>query len=269
MALSATALIDLTQAKNYLRVDTASSLHVDAEYVGVGTEGGEDEFPLIGNKVPISGSLKLYVENVLQDEDTNFSIASYTITFKAGSVPGDGDIITASYDYTATVDTFESYDDLLIEDLIEAATKKAEDYVGRAFVQREITETHIGDNKQVLRLYKRPVVDVDTITIGGESLTSWSERLSIGRVYHLVVWPEDYEIVVVYTAGYGADRAATQALVPDAVTAVLIAVATWYENRLGVKSQNISGVGSIDYGDPDDLPEASKKKIGSLRVNVC
>lgn len=267
MSLSDTALVTLVQAKNYLRVDAAASLHVDAEYIGAGDVEGNDEFSLVGNKVPVSGSLKLYVENILQVEDTDFSIEDYTITFKAGKIPGDGDVITASYDYKAGANTFESYDDDILETLIEAATKKAEDYAGRVFVQREIVETHIGDNQQVLKLYRMPIVSVDSVTVGGE-VSDYSERLSIGRLYHPVVWPLDHEIVVTYTAGYDDGRPATQVLIPDAVIAVLGAVATWYENRMGVKSQNISGVGSIDYGDLEGLPEASKKKLDSLRVNV-
>ena len=268
MALSDIALITLIQAKNYLKVDAVASLQIFAEYVGTGNPPNKI-FTL--DNTPTTGSLKLYVANelgvpVLQTEITHYSISEATITFV--TAPASDRAVTAAYDKAAAANTFESYDDDLLERLIEAATKKAEDYTGRAFVQREITETHIGDNKQVLKLYKQPVVDVDSITVAGEALTQWSERLSIGRIYHYTVWPADYEIVVTYTAGYGANRAATQALVPDAVMAVLIAVAVWYENRMGIKSQNISGVGSIDYGDPEGLPEASKKKLDSLRVNV-
>lgn len=262
MSLSDTALVTCVQAKNYLRIDAAASLHIDAEYVGMG-DGSNKEFDL--DNTPVEGSLKLYVDGTLQVEDTDFTISGATVTFTTAPILNKA--ITASYDYAAEANTFESYDDDLLERLIEAATKKAEDYTGRAFVQREITETHIGDNKQVLKLYKQPVVEVTTVTVGGD-LTDYSERLSIGRLYSLIVWPEDYEIVVVYTAGYGANRAAAQALIPDAVIAVLGAVAAWYENRMGVKSQNISGIGSIDYGDPEGLPEASKKKLDSLRVNV-
>lgn len=263
MSLSDTALVTLVQAKNYLRVDAAASLHVDAEFLGVG-DGSDKTFDL--NNTPVEGSLKLYVNDVLQVEDTDFTISAATITFETAPTLNHG--ITASYDYAAGANTFEAYDDELLEQLIEAATKKAEDYTGRAFIRREIVETHIGDSRQNLNLYRRPVVSVASITVGGDDLTDYSERLSIGRLYHYVVWPLDYEIVVTYTTGYGANRAAAQVLIPDAVAAVLGAVATWYENRLGIKSQNISGVGSIDYGDLEGLPEASKRKLDSLRVSI-
>lgn len=263
MSLSNTALVTLIQAKNFLRVDAAASLHVDAEYVGAGDAGGTVEFNL--DHTPVEGSLKLYVNNVLQTETTHYSISTATITFV--TAPPDGHPITASYDYAAGDKTFEAYDDDLLERLIEAATKKAEDWTGRAFVQREITETHIGDNKQVLKLYKQPIVadSISSITVGGVALTSWSERLSIGRLYHLIVWTLDAEIVVVYTAGYGADRAATQALIPNAVAAVLLILANLFENRTDqLKSESIAGLGSVTY----DIPSQAKELLNPLRTNV-
>ena len=257
MTLSATALVDLVTAKNYLRIDAAASLHISAEFLGVG-DGSDVTFDL--NNTPIEGSLKLYVNDVLQVETTDFSISTATITFVTAPTLNYG--ITASYDYSAGDDTFESYDDELLENLINAATKKAEDYTGRAFVQREIIETHIGDNKPVLRLYKQPVVSVDTITVGGDDLTTWTERLTIGRLYHSVVWPLDYEIVVTYTAGYAATRAATQALVPDAVQAVLLMVAYLYENRTDqVDSINITGIGSTSYKLPSQAEDLLKPLV--------
>lgn len=263
MSLSNTALVTLVQAKAYIRVNAATNLRIDAEYVGEG-DGSDKTFSLANT--PVIGSLQLYVNNVLQVEVTDYTISGADITFE--TAPTVSHPITATYDKEASANTFEAYDDDLLEMLIEAATKKAEDYTGRAFVQREIVETRIGDGVQVLKLYKLPVTDVASVVIEDVGYTDFSERLSIGRIYHLYIWPVDYEIVITYTAGYGANRAATQALIPDAVAAVLGAIATWYENRMGIKSQNISGIGSIDYGDLEGLPEASKKKLDSLRVNT-
>ena len=260
MSLSDTALVTLVQAKNFLRMDAAASLHIDAEYVGTG-DGETDEFDL--DHTPIEGSLKLYVNNSLQTETTHYSISGATITFV--TAPTDTHPITASYDYAASSDTFEEYDDDLLEILIEAATKKAEDYTGRVFVQRDITETHIGDGTNLLRLYKWPATDITSVTIGDTALETWTERLAMGRIYYDYGFTLDYEVEVVYMAGYGADRAATQALVPSAVTAVLVAIANWWENRLGVNSENISGVGSISYL-IGELPEQSKKLLDSLKV---
>lgn len=326
MSLSATALVTLAQAKNYIRADAAASLNMPAEYVGLG-DGETVEFTL--DNTPVSGSLKLYVDGVLQVEDTDFSLSETTITFN--TAPASDAPITASYDAAAGDDTFESYDDDLLESLINAATKRAEDYTGRAFVQRSITERHHGDGLEVLRLYKQPVVSITSVsyervkgktgdgattafalgytpmansltvyvdgvlktvdedyTLSGRTVTFTSapsdgakiifrfnveldlvddyvEWLHIGRLKGS--WLKNYEYVIAYTAGYAATMAATQALVPDAVTAVLIAVATWYGNRMGVKSENVSGVGSVDYGEPEELPPASKKLLYSLKVS--
>jgi hypothetical protein len=79
---------------------------------------------------------------------------------------------------------------------------------------------------------------------------------------------EDYEYIVVYTAGYASTRAATQLLVPDAVMAVLSAVKIWYENRMGLKSESITGLSSTDYGVIEELPEVSKKFLSSLNRNL-
>ncbi len=252
MSLGDLALVTLVQAKNYLKVDAAASLHVDAEYVGVGNDVLV-EFTL--DNTPVEGSLKLYVAGVLQIETTDFSISGATITFVG--TPASPDPITATYDYAAGANTFESYDDDLLERLIEAATKKAEDYTGRAFIQREITETRIGDGSQVLKLYRQPVVDVASVTVGGNAI-DWSERLSIGRLYHSIAWTEYAEIVATYTAGYGVNRVATQALIPDAVNAVLSILANLYENRTD----------QLRSADMADIPSQAKELLNPLRTNT-
>ena len=150
MSLSATALITVVQAKNYIRLDAASSLTIAAEYVGAG-DGAETVFTL--DNTPISGSLKLYLNNVLQVEDTAFTLSTATVTFTVA--PTSTHPITASYEYTASDNTFESYDDDLLENLINAATKKCEDYTGRAFIQRAITSSINGTGTDDLRIPTR------------------------------------------------------------------------------------------------------------------
>ncbi len=277
MTLSATALVTLPQAKNHLRMDAAAALHIDAEYVGVG-DGSDTTFDL--DHTPVSGSLKLYLNNSLLTETTHYSISGVTVTFVV--YPPLGQAITASYDYAAGDNTFESYDDELLEFLINAATKKCEDYCGRAFIQRSITEYRIGDGGTLLKLNKRPVSTLTSVVMGSSTLTEdtdftlYDEEGVLKRPLggtegsfwatniQGIGWTDGYKITIVYTAGYAATRAATQALVPDAVMAVLVAVANWYENRLGVNSQNVSGVGSVDY-DIGELPEQSKRLLSSLK----
>jgi len=278
MSLSATALVDLPQAKNFLRKDAAASLQVFAEYVGMG-DGSDTTFSL--DHTPVSGSLKLYVNGTLQVETTNYSISGADITFV--TAPTLNFPITAFYDYAASDDTFEDYDDDLLEILINSATKKCEDYCGRVFIQRAITENRIGDGGKSLILNKRPGNTFTSITISGTALTEdtdftlykeegvlirpvavslWTENLAV------VTWTETAKIVIVYNAGYASTRAATQALVPDAVLAVLVAVANWYENRLGLKSQNISGIGSQDFGEIGELPTQAKRLLSGLNSSL-
>jgi hypothetical protein len=155
-------------------------------------------------------------------------------------------------------------DTTLLEGLIDAATREVEDYTGRVFITKTITETRIGDGEVTLRLWKRPVTDITSVSLAGVALagTDWIERLSIGRIYYNSGWTIDEEVVVVYTAGYGA-REAAQAACPEAVLAVKMLVASMYEDREGVKSQSISGIGSMEKD-----PDAWKKKVQSLKVSV-
>ena len=277
MTLSATALVDLAQAKNFIKKDAAASLNVAAEYVGVG-DGSDTTFDL--DHIPIEGSLKLYLNNVLLTETTHYTISGLHITFVV--YPPTGHPITASYDYAASSDTFEDYDDDLLEILINSATKKCEDYCKRAFIKGAITENRIGDGGNLLQLNKRPVSTFTSITLAGSTLiedTDFTLHDEEGYLTRPVstspwstdilnlCWTEGAKIVISYTAGYAVTRAATQALVPDAVLAVLIAVANWYENRLGVSSESKSGIGSISY-EIGELPEASKRLLSSLNTNL-
>ena len=327
MSLSDIALVTLIQAKAYLRVNHASSLHVDAEFLGVG-DGADTTFDL--DNIPIEGSLILKVNDVLQADPTHYSISGATITFVTAPPLSQG--ITASYDYAAVADTFESYDDALVADLIEAATNRAESYTGRAFIQRTITESHFGDGTEILKLYKQPVESITSVargiseaigtgdgstvefeldetptalsvklyidgvlqtitthyTLDGATITfvaapddeakitakythtilainEYTEWISIGRLKCEDLWTANRIFTVVYVAGYGADRAATQALVPDAVAAVLLILANLHENRVDhLKHETITGLGTVVY----DIPSKAKTLLDPLRVSV-
>lgn len=261
MTLSITSLVDLTQAKDFLRIDRAASLHSEAEYVGMGNSS-DKSFTL--DHTPVEGSLRVYVDSVLKAQVTDYTISGAVITFI--SAPATNKPVTASYDYAASSNTFESYDDSTLELLIDAATKIAEDSVGRCFITREIVETHIGDGAHALRLYKRPISVVTSIYVDGDLLTTWTERLSIGRIYVTGGWTRSSEIEVTYDSGYGATRAVVQALLPDVVTAVLLILSDLWENRGDtVDSVSISGVGSAGYR----LPSRASKILDPLRVELC
>jgi len=158
MSLSATALVTLKQAKAYLKVNAATDLHVAAEYIGMG-DGSDTTFSL--DNTPVSGSLQLYVNNVLQTEVTHYTISDADITFV--TAPTLNHPITADYDKTASANTFEVYEDEELEALIDAATRIAENYCDRAFIQRTVTEYHQGDGETTLRLFKRPISSITSV----------------------------------------------------------------------------------------------------------
>ena len=73
MSLSATALVTLNQARNYIQSNPASTQIVSAEYVGMG-DGVTKVFTL--DHTPVSGSLQLYVNGTLKVEDTDLLVNS-------------------------------------------------------------------------------------------------------------------------------------------------------------------------------------------------
>jgi len=160
MSLSATALVTLAQAKAHLRVAQAVTLTVSAEYVGVG-DGEAVVFTL--DHTPLEGSIKVFVDSTLKTYTTDYSVSGTSLTFTTAGKPALNKAITASYDYTAATDTYESMDDDLIEGLIESATREAESYTGRAFVQRSVTESHNGHG-DTIRLYKTPVASITSVS---------------------------------------------------------------------------------------------------------
>lgn len=156
-------------------------------------------------------------------------------------------------------------DDALIEMLIETATKKTADYCNSQWVMREFVETHIGDGRTKLYLYKQPVAEIDSVIIDGVVYADYTERLSGG--YLVGSWAKEAEIIVTYTAGYieWDSSADINTVIPEACLAVLDCVADWYNNRMGLKTESVSGLGSVTYNDEFELPQSAKAKLSSLR----
>lgn len=159
-------------------------------------------------------------------------------------------------------------DDSLIELLIETATKKTADYCNSQWIMREFEEVHIGDGKTKLYLYRQPVISVESVTVDGEAYTDYTERLSGGYLWGS--WAKDTEIIVTYTAGYieWDSSADINTVIPEACLAVLDCVAEWYNNRIGIKTELVSGIGQVTYNDEYDLPQSAKAKLSGLRKSL-
>lgn len=149
------------------------------------------------------------------------------------------------------------HDDDLLEIYIAAAISKTEDYCSTFWTARDTTETHVGNNTPALYLYRLPVNSVDKLTINGEENDSWVQRK--GTLYYY--WPSKSEIKVTYNAGFTEPPA-------TAKLAILQTIAMWYENKSGVQSQAIQGVGSMQFDLGLDLPMEIKSKLSSLRQRI-
>jgi len=164
MTLSAYALVTRNQAKAMLQLDQLATLKIDAEYVGTGN-GAAVTFTL--DNTPLAGSLKVWVNTggtpALKVDPTHYTYSGVTITFVVASTPANGAIVTASYDYAAATDTFESYDDDLLDTLINSATAEAEKYCGRCFMPQTLTESHWGRDTKTLNLYRQPVISITSV----------------------------------------------------------------------------------------------------------
>jgi len=164
MTLSAYAIVTRKQAQSMLQLDQDATLKIDAEYVGTGN-GTNVTFTL--DHTPLAGSLKVWVNTsgtpALQVDPTNYTYSTATVTFVVASTPANGAIVTASYDYAATADTFESYDDDLLDTLINSATVEAEKYCGRCFMPQTLTESHWGRDTETLNLYRQPVISITSV----------------------------------------------------------------------------------------------------------
>jgi len=261
MALLDTALATLTEAKSYLKIDTAASETVYAEYVGEG-DGSDKTFDL--DNTPIGGSLRLYVDGTLQVETTDYSISGVTITFV--TAPASPKPITANYEKAASDDTFEAYDDDLLEQMINAATRIVENYCGRAFITRAVTENRIGNGDTLIRLYWQPVDDLTSVTLDDELLTAVTEYTDLaykGMVKRTSKWTKDKTLVIVYDAGDCANLAAVKTNYPEAIEACLLLLADLYENRSDTTdTEHITGIGITSY----KLPSRAEKILSALSL---
>ena len=155
--------------------------------------------------------------------------------------------------------------DKTIEILINSATRRTEDYCATLWYQREVTEYHIGDGRSIMYLYRNPLVSISKVSVNGEDISPDGYGIKYASGTLTRFWARGDVIVVTYTAGFVAPGGDPDIEIPQAVSGVLMCVASWYNNLTGATSESITGIGQVEYGVEIDLPQGVKAGLSSLR----
>lgn len=169
--------------------------------------------------------------------------------------------------------------DGVIGPMIKTATRLAEDYTGRFFIERDVTMFMDHLPESILWLPRPPLVSVTTITVHHEDATDTivpSANYLVdtagqpGRVAlkNGNVWPTSLREIngfeVVYKAGYATTLAAidddVKAQIQDAIK---VAISVWFEQR--GQTERIEE-GSPEFETSMRLPGSAKRMLDPLRV---
>lgn len=233
-------LVSLAQAKNHLRIDTMDAAE-DEDLIGMIeaiTQLAETKTGRCFVQRSITEYHQGYGANILRLQKTPVVFISSVSWNKVERHTGDGETVEFTLGETPMSGTFTVY----VDGTLQTETTD--------YSQSGTTLTFTSAPSDGSKIICRYRVELDLID-------DYTEQLSIGRLKGS--WLNGYEYVIVYTAGYATTMELAQAAVPDAKLFVLKALAFLYENRTGFMSQNISGVGSVDYGDIEELPPAVMK----------
>ncbi len=184
--------------------------------------------------------------------------------------PATALLTTAEAKAQVQIPSSDTSQDSYLDDLVTAATEKAEQYTGRAFINQTWELTLDDFPAWALTLPRPPLVSVSSIAYvddNGDSQTLSSSLYIVGTKSkpgrltptYDQVWPSTRNIIeavtVTYVAGYGSAASS----VPDrALQAVRLTVANWYANREAVVVGTISG----------ELPQNAMWLLNGLRVGV-
>ena len=154
--------------------------------------------------------------------------------------------------------------DSVIQLLVASAAKRTEDYCATNWRIRPTIDTHIGTGRSDrIYLYRSPVISVESVSINGTPYDGYTALLPSGEI--IGSWDKDASVVVQYTAGYIRDTDDPLELIPDAVSAILLCAATWYNNPTGTLSDSVTGIGSVNYGEEVRIPQAAMARLAALR----
>lgn len=282
--LSTADKTELDVVRQYLRVQLSEEgTLAESEHIGTGN-GVNATFTL--DHIPVlTGTLRLYVDNVLQTEgaaeDYTIMLASGTITFNAGSIPGVGAPVTGRY-YHGTDPV--GADDTTLGSLLLAAKQAADGYLNNPFEEDipQITFTSVSVGEMVAidgktftaaaatdatkREFKvcatdtltadelcacvnSAVMDGDGGAYGAAGVTATNTAGVVkltrrsGRVEMIAAASNYASLLVEYVR--------TELAIPEPVaTWVLQRIARGYEHRTeGMDSESTAGLGRVDWGD--------------------
>jgi uncharacterized phiE125 gp8 family phage protein len=168
--------------------------------------------------------------------------------YRGFSIGSNATPVVTTADMKAYLKVDTSADDTLIAAMVSAGTRYLENYLGRALLNKTVTETHdrfpVGTAPIELRV--SPATAITSVTYldtDGTTTTTWStdnyaldNTSSLGRARLILKQSAFYPsvsdrlsaVTITYTAGYGA----TAASVPeDIVNALKILVAGLYQTR--------------------------------------
>lgn len=163
----------------------------------------------------------------------------------------------------------DATDDARLVRAADGASEQFEAAVARSFVTRSVTETVNGTGRNVLSLRRRPVTAMTSVAIDGVAIDS-SEYAVDAELGLLWLKTRTFtggvqNVVVAYSAGYGAQDAAT--LPADVVQAVLdLAKAAYDALSAGATAVNSVSVGNQTFIlTPEDWPKSTKLAVRHWR----
>lgn len=156
--------------------------------------------------------------------------------------------------------------DRVIENLLDDLTVAIEDHLGVAIINKAYTEYYDGDGSDTLFVKRYPIVTVTSLTVDSTVIASASYHLysEQGRIVAdgFDFTGDNRNILIVYTAGWGAARAN----VPGAIKIALkLWVSQVFKKHVAIINQRFAEGVTVDFGS-EDMPDDVAKKLIPYRV---
>jgi uncharacterized phiE125 gp8 family phage protein len=156
--------------------------------------------------------------------------------------------------------------DRVIENLLDDLTVAIEDYLGVAIINKAYTDYYDGDGSSELLVKRYPIVTVTSLTVDSTAIASTSYYLYAeqGRIVaDGFGFTGDWRnVVLVYTAGWGAARAN----VPRAIKVALkLWVSVVFKKHVAIINQRFAEGAVVNFTS-EDMPDEVIRKLAPYRV---